>query len=85
MPMCIIKWTKTNTTMKHYEVDVDITMSKRIYVDAENEQQAREIVEEKMKYPHYYYTKADAYVGHEITDVNEEEPDEEQDGMAAGY
>lgn len=63
--------------MKHFAVDVDITMSKRIYVDAENEQQAREIVEEKMKYPHYYYTKADAYVEHEITDVNEEEPDDD--------
>ena len=65
--------------MKHYEVDVDITMSKRIYVDAENEQQAREIVEEKMKYPHYYYTKADAYVEHKITDVNEEEDQNQED------
>jgi hypothetical protein len=65
--------------MKQFAVDIDITVSKRIYVDAENEQQAREIVEEKMKYPHYYYTKADAYVKHEITDVNEEEPDEDDD------
>lgn len=65
--------------MKKFEVDVDITMSKRIYVDAENEQQAREIVEEKMKYPHYYYTKADAYVKHEITDVNEEEDKNQED------
>lgn len=60
--------------MKSYAVDVDITISKRIYVDAENEEQAKAIVDEKVKnYPHYYYTKADAYVCHEITDVYEDE------------
>ena len=58
--------------MKEYAVDVDITVSKRIYVEAESEEQAKELVDEMMKYPHYYYTKADAYVGHEITDINEE-------------
>lgn len=59
--------------MKEYAIDIDITVSKRIYVDAENEEQAKEIVRDKMKYPHYYYTKADACVGYEITDINEEE------------
>lgn len=60
--------------MKEFAVDVDITISKRIYVDAENEEQAKAIVNDKVKnYPHYYYTKADAYVCHEITDVTEEE------------
>lgn len=59
--------------MKNYCVDVDITISKRIYVDAENEEEAKKIVDEKVKkYPHYYYTKADAYVSHEITDVCED-------------
>ena len=60
--------------MKTYAVDVDITISKRFYVDAENEKEARKIANEKVRnYPHYYYTKADAYVSHEITDVNEDE------------
>lgn len=59
--------------MKNYAVDVDITVSKRIYVEAENEEEAKAKVEEMMKYPHYYYTKADAYVCHEITDVNEDD------------
>lgn len=59
--------------MKEYAVDVDFVVSSRIYVDAESEEQAREIVREKMeKYPHYYYSKADALVSYEITDVNEE-------------
>ena len=59
--------------MEEFTVDVDITVSKRIYVEAENEKEARAKVEEMMKYPHYYYTKADAYVCHEITDVCEDD------------
>ena len=59
--------------MKSFTVDVDITVSKRIYVDAENEKEAKAKAEELMKYPHYYYTKADAYVCHEITDVIEDD------------
>jgi len=59
--------------MKNYAVDVDITVSKRIYVDAENEDDARKQVEEKLRnYPHYYYTKADSYISHKITDVEED-------------
>ena len=72
--------------MKHFEVDVDITMSKRISVEAESEEHAKAIVNGWMKYNPYEFAHSfDAYVKHEITDVNEEEPDEEQDGMAAGY
>ena len=59
--------------MKEYAVEIDITVSKRIYVEAESEEQAKEIVREKMKYPHYYYSKADAFVNYEITDINEED------------
>jgi len=59
--------------MKEFTVEVDITVSKNIYVDAENEEEAKAKVEEMMKYPHYYFTKADAYVCHEITDVYEDD------------
>ena len=59
--------------MKHYVIDVDITVSKRIYLDAESEEQAKAIVKKNMEYPHYYYTKADAFVGYEVTDINEED------------
>lgn len=59
--------------MKEFAVDVDITVSKRIYVDAENEDDARKQVGEKVRsYPHYYYTKADSYISHEITNVEED-------------
>lgn len=60
--------------MKQFEVDIDITMSKRIYVDAENEDEAREKVENNMKEnPYQYAYDFAAYVSHEITDVNEDE------------
>ncbi len=58
--------------MKQYAVDVDITMSKRIYVDAESEEAAKVIVNNWMQDDPYYYAKdADAYVKHEVTDVTE--------------
>lgn len=60
--------------MKEFCVEVDITVSKNIYVDAENEEEAQEKVNEMVRrYPHYYYTKADAYVCHEITDCYEDD------------
>lgn len=59
--------------MKEFCVEVDITVSKHIYVDAENEEEAKAKVEKMMEYPHYYYTKADAYVSHEITDCYEDD------------
>ncbi len=65
--------------MKHYVIDVDITVSKRIYLDAENEEKAKAILKKNMEYPHYYYTKADAFVGYEVTDINEEDPEPEEE------
>lgn len=59
---------------KKFFIDVDITMSKRIYVDAENEEDARKIANESVKKEAFYYARhADAYVSHEITDVDEDE------------
>lgn len=67
--------------MKQFEVDIDITMSKRIYIDAENEDEAREKVEQRMKEnPYEQASDFDAYVSHEITDVNETEPDDDLGG-----
>ena len=74
--------------MKHYVIDVDITVSKRIYLDAENEEKAKAILKKNMEHPHYYYTKADAFVGYEVTDINEdteaEEPDIERTALDDG-
>ena len=59
--------------MKQFAVDIDITMSKRIYIDAENEDEAREKVEQKMEENPYEQARDfDAFVDYDITDVNEE-------------
>ena len=72
--------------MKHFEVDVDITMSKRISVEAESEEQAKAILNGWMKYnPYEYAHDFDAYVAHEITDVNEEEEEKTELQKAIDY
>lgn len=59
--------------MKQYEVDVDITVSKRIFVSASNEEEAKRKANEFLKKDPYYYARTlDAVVGHEIIDVNED-------------
>lgn len=60
--------------MKNFILDVDFTMSKRIQVEAENEEQAKEIFWQLVKENPYDYARSfDAYVGHKIIDVNEED------------
>lgn len=61
--------------MKEYSVHVDITVSKVFFVDANSEEEAKQIVSEKMKRdPWYYASQANAIVDWGIVDV-EEEPD----------
>lgn len=58
--------------MKTFAVEVEFTVSKTIYVEADDIKEAEKIANEQVrKYPHYYYSKADYYVRHEITDINE--------------
>lgn len=58
--------------MKQFAVDIDITMSKRVYVDAVDETQARLIADNLIPDdPFYYAGSADTYVKHEVTGVSE--------------
>jgi hypothetical protein len=60
--------------MKNYVVDVDITMSKTIVIEAENGQQAKAIVYSMIKDNPYDYTHGFShYVNHEIVEANEVE------------
>ena len=60
--------------MKSYRIFMDITISKAICVDAENEEDAMKIAEKRVdKEPYYYAGNADSYVSSEITDIYEEE------------
>jgi len=60
--------------MKNFILDVDFVMSKRIEVEADSEEQAKSIFEQKMKKnPYDYACRFDAFVGHKVIDVNEED------------
>ena len=53
-----------------YCVSVDFTMSKNIYVDAENEEQAKRIVNEKIQKNQYDYARDFSHcVGYDIIDA----------------
>lgn len=56
-------------------MDVDITMSCRIEVDAENEEQAKEIVGIRIGNVPWCYVKNGHYVSHEFEAVSEQEPE----------
>lgn len=71
--------------MKHFEVDVDITMSCRIEVDAESEQDAKNIVANRIGDDPLHYVRDGHYVGHEFEAVNETEADDSTLGKAIQY
>lgn len=57
---------------KEYAVDIDITMSCRVYVGAENEEEAKKLANEKVNDDPYYYARlATNYVGHEVIEIIE--------------
>lgn len=59
--------------MANFIIDVDFVMSKRIQVEAENEEQAKATFERLLKRnPYDYARQFDAFVGHKIIDVNED-------------
>ena len=56
--------------MKEFAVNVDITMSKTLYVEAESEEQAIQIANGKiLDDPYDAARTADAYVSHEVFDA----------------
>lgn len=58
-------------------MDVDITMSCRIEVDAESEEQAKTIVGNWIGDDPWYYVKDGHYMSHEFEAVNEGEPEDD--------
>ena len=69
--------------MKRFEVDVDITMSCRIEVDAESEELAKTIVGNWIGDNPWQYVRDGHYMSHEFEAVREceDEPDEEWDDL----
>lgn len=61
---------------KQFAIDVDFRVTKRIYVDAENAEQAKQKVEERCKAnPCQYTSDIDACTDYSIIEVNECEDD----------
>lgn len=59
--------------MKNFIIDVDFVMSKRIEIEADSEEQAKSIFEQKMKKnPYDYARRFDAFVGHKVIDITED-------------
>ena len=59
--------------MANFILDVDFVMSKRIEIEADSEEQAKSIFEQKMKKnPYDYACQFDAFIGHKIIDVTED-------------
>lgn len=63
--------------MKKYIVDVDITMSCRIELEAESKEQAKTIVGNWIGDNPWQYVRDGHYISHEFEDVNEGEGDPE--------
>lgn len=57
--------------MKRFIVDVDFTVSQRIQVDAQTEEQAKKITNRLIENRPYDYVR-EVYVKHEIIDVVED-------------
>ena len=61
------------TPKKAYVVDMDITVSKRVYVEAESEEEAMRLAKEEVDSdPYHYAWNCDAYVSSQAIDANED-------------
>lgn len=59
--------------MANFILDVDFVMSKRIQVEAENEEQAKATFERLLKEnPYDYARRFDAFVGHKVINIEED-------------
>lgn len=57
--------------MKTYQVNVDITMSVVEFIDAKSEEEAKQILLEKIKNNPYNYIRNGAFLDAQVTDVFE--------------
>ena len=60
---------------KMYFVDMDVTISVRMWVSADSEEYAQREAIERIECDTMYYAQRGAYVGAEVTDCYEDEED----------
>lgn len=67
---------------KKFAIDIDFRVTKRIYVDAENEEQAEKLAKEKLdSNPYQYCTTPDSCTDFDICEVSECEDDTDADPL----
>jgi hypothetical protein len=71
--MAVRKGVKLGFMAKMYFVDTDVTISVRMWVSADSEEEAQKEALERIKRDTMYYTQRGAYVGAEVTDCYEDE------------
>lgn len=59
--------------MREYLIELDVTMSVRIYVDANNEEQAKELALSKIETDTLYHIRTGCYVDSQVTDIIEQD------------
>lgn len=59
--------------MKTYYIDMDVTMSVRMWVSADCESQARDIAMESIEIEPHFHVQKGAFVGAEITECMEDD------------
>ena len=57
--------------MKEYRVELDVTMSVNLYIDATSEEEALKIAQEKIKSDTLYRLRNSVFVKSEETDIEE--------------
>ena len=62
--------------MKTYCIDMDVTFSARMYVEARDIESAKKLAEERMNADPYYHTRNRAWVDTKVTDAWEEGEDD---------
>jgi hypothetical protein len=61
--------------MKTYCIDMDVTFSARMYVEARDIESAKKLAEKRMNADPYYHTRMGAHVSTKVTDAWEEGED----------
>ena len=71
--MAVCKGKKIGVMAKMYCVDTDVTISVRMWVSADSEEDAQKEALERIERETMYYAQHGAYVGAEVTDCYEDE------------
>lgn len=59
--------------MKNYYIDLDVTTSVQMHIEATSMEEAKKIAQEKIESDTYYYLRNSLYVNTKVVDIQEED------------